>query len=701
MRSWTMVSGRPKTRRMRSLPRGSAFGSFTVFVALTTAVAAALGGSKSDGAIAATGARQPGTIAFVSSYRVDPYADVTFEASLGAGLRRIAARDVVDSPDGRHRARVVRTAGGYGLEVGRRHAGARRVVTWGIGRSGRVLLAWSPDSRRLAAIGASSGTSDISGTVTLDAPGFVWVVTTSGKAPRRLGRGWRVAWSPDGTRLAVERSRATDLRTSDGTLVRSLPNASGVVWSSDGRRIAYVVRRSTFVLADERGRTIRTLTGPTGDTTTTLQWSPTGRGLLATFSGSSGIGRELIEADGAKRTPFYGTPLGWRGSSPRAAVPSIERALTEESDGLDAHLSPDTRYVLLAGNRTGTGVYDVQSGRRLAGSPVVGRHDLIQWSPDSRRILVGEGRLLEAIPVPEMNTRRIATLPPESDLVSARWLTNDTVALRVTRQTFPRLHLLDMQTLTSTEVPATDLATQPFYEDPWWSPDGAILAARRATARGTGDASIVVIEGSTERRIGGGVAARGRPTWSPDGRAVALVAENEDEDDGGDAVVLARSILDGSDRELARIKGALDVAWSPDGDRIAVATDRGVVIVPLARPTETTFVAPPLSAPARRPEVATPTWSPDGRRVAYTGPQGLVVADSDGLADPVVLVRPAARPSGPTWSHDGEWIVFAANDPACPDRLRLMIVPSGGGIATHLFRTPGCAGSRGPAWRPR
>lgn len=379
-------------------------------------------------------------------------------------------------------------------------------------------------------------------------------------------------------------------------------------------------------------------------------------------------------------------------------MPSIERLLTE-SDAFYALLSPDRRWVVLVGRRAGAGVYDVRSGRLLADSGSVGAAALIQWSPDSRRILVRDGRLLEAVAVPAMTKRRIATLPVDSDLVSVHWSSKSTVAVRVTRHTFPRLHLLDLETLRSTEVRPADAATQPFYEDPWWSPDGAILAARRTPARGNGDASIIVIEGSTERRIGGAVAPRGRPTWSPDGTAVALVAE--DEDDGDDAVVRARSILDGSDRELARIEGALDVAWSPDGERLAVATNRGVVIVPLARPTEATFVAPPLAKPARRPEIATPTWSPEGRRVAYTGPQGLVVANSDGLVEPVVLVRPAARPSGPTWSPDGEWIVVAADDPGCPDRLRLMIVPSAGGTAAHLYRTPGCGGSRGPAWRPR
>jgi Tol biopolymer transport system component len=634
----------------------------------------------------------------VSSYRADPYADVTFEASVGGSVRRLAARDVSDSPDDRHRATIVRTAGGYALAIGTRRTAGRKVVTWSIGKSGRVHLAWSPDSRRLVAIGSSSGSADDGGMVRLNAPGRVWLVSADGDRHRPIGRGWRVSWSPDGTRLAIERSRAADIRTSDGRLVRTLPTASRVVWSSDSRRIAYVVRRSTFAVADERGRTLRTLTGPSGNTETTLAWSPTGRVLLATFSGDSGTGRELIEADGAKRSPFYGTPLGWRGSHPIAATRTIERLVSPEGDRdpLVPVLSPDGRWVVLTGNSIEVGVYDARSGLRLAGSPFVRTYDLLRWSPDSGAFLIRSADVLQSVSVPRMTKRRLASLPADSDLVAARWISDDTAAFQVSRRTLARLHLLDLQTLRSTEVPTSGADAQPFYEDPWWSPNGSVLAARRTPFRGTGEPSVVVIgSGIPERTIGRAVGRRGRPTWSPDGAAIALVT---DEDNG---VVSARNVADGSERMLAKIAGAADVAWSPDGRRIAVVTGRSVLVMPIDQPAEPTIVVPPLGTSAPRPPLSSPTWSPDGTRIAFTGPSGLVVASSDGSRGPIVLVRPAAHPSGPTWSPDGEWIVFAADDPACPDRLRLMIVPSVGGTASHLHRTPDCQGSRGPAWRPR
>jgi Tol biopolymer transport system component len=352
--------------------------------------------------------------------------------------------------------------------------------------------------------------------------------------------------------------------------------------------------------------------------------------------------------------------------------------------------------VVLSGRGADAGIYDAVSGRALLRSRVDEPGDEIRWSPNSRKLLQRRGNTLETISISGGRRRTVATFPADAELEWARWLTDDRIAYRVSRHTFPRLHLLDLRTLDATEIAGLDVRTQPVFEDPWWSKDGALLAARRTVNRGSGSASIVVIDpGKAQRRLGDAVASsRGRPTWSEHDTEIALVA---DEDTG---VVDARSTTDGSDRTIASVPGALDVAWAPDGERIAVATNRGVVVVHLERPTEQAYVAPPLAVPARRPPIATPTWSPDGTRIAFTGPQGLVVADAEGRAAPVVLVRAADRPSAPTWSPDGQWIVLAADDPACTGRLRLMIVPATGGAASHLYRAPGCAGAKSPAWRP-
>jgi dipeptidyl aminopeptidase/acylaminoacyl peptidase len=610
---------------------------------------------------------------------------VIFEVSGRGRVRRIAGRDVSVSPDGKLRATVARTAGGLALSLGAGEVPGERVASWKNGRNGKVLLAWSPDSDRLAAVGASSGSVDNGGQVLLYGPGPVWFVRSGGHPARLLGRGLKASWSPRGTRLAVERTNGIDVRRSDGRLLRRIPRARDLAWSADDERSAYRIGRST-VIADGNGKPLHSLAGPPGDIFPTLKWSSAGRALLATYSmGVAGVG-EVITSDGATRTPFFGIPLGWNGERPRKAPRNIEQLVTGDSE---CWPSPSPNGLTVVLSECGQpGVYDAVSGRALLRARVDEPGDDIRWSPNGKQLLQRSGDTLETISFPGGIRRTVATLPGDAGLAWARWLTDDRIAYRVSRHTFPKLHLLELRTLEAIEVGGLDVSTQPFYEDPWWSRGGTLLAARKTALRGSGSTSIVVIgtgrDGSAERGVGAVVSNRGRATWSKDDTEIALIA---DEDHG---VVVARRMSDGSDRTIAEVPGAVDVAWSPDGEQIAVATSRGVVVVRLDRPGEQRYVAPPLETPARRPPIATPTWSPDGTRIAYTGPQGLVVATVDGGAAPAVLVRAAARPSAPTWSPDGQWIVLAANDPACTDRLRLIIVPAAGGAAQHLYRTPDC-----------
>ncbi len=82
---------------------------------------------------------------------------------------------------------------------------------------------------------------------------------------------------------------------------------------------------------------------------------------------------------------------------------------------------------------------------------------------------------------------------------------------------------------------------------------------------------------------------------------------------------------------------------------------------------------------------AAPTWSPDGRRIAFAsdrdGFHGLFVVDASGGA-PVRLATQPAATSAVQWSPQGRDIVFAAGDYG--SRRILTMGADGGGLRALL-----------------
>ena len=168
--------------------------------------------------------------------------------------------------------------------------------------------------------------------------------------------------------------------------------------------------------------------------------------------------------------------------------------------------------------------------------------------------------------------------------------------------------------------------------------------------------------------------------WSPDGRRIAyhlgyraIVA-----DIAGTSVTNARLLLDSETAPLLRFLNDLD--WSPEGDRIAIASD-GVV-----------FVFDTLTRSLTQVDPATPVsylrdlaWSPDGGRFAFAfgleccGKTGVGVMGTDG-SGPLELasISSGSRDGNPSWSPDGTEIVFVRGGD-------LWIVPAAGGPAREVL----------------
>ena len=157
-----------------------------------------------------------------------------------------------------------------------------------------------------------------------------------------------------------------------------------------------------------------------------------------------------------------------------------------------------------------------------------------------------------------------------------------------------------------------------------------------------------------------------KPIWSPDGSKVAFVSDFTDKGHGEKNVfVMAPGTTYDPQNLATRItsyssggKAIADLAWSPDGSRIAYtrgnnAGDDSVWVV--NADGTTTFPLEIGADGAKRH----PTWSPDSSKIAYAvvknAPEQIYVAPSTGG-----IGTPLANGVGhePNWSPSGSRIAF-------------------------------------------
>jgi len=130
--------------------------------------------------------------------------------------------------------------------------------------------------------------------------------------------------------------------------------------------------------------------------------------------------------------------------------------------------------------------------------------------------------------------------------------------------------------------------------------------------------------------------------------------------------------------------------WTPDGDRLLIATPRGLETVPALGGTPTLLVAGARHG----------TWAPDGQRLAYVRGDSLLLRAGDGES---TLLARTPDPHSLAWSPDGKWIVYVSGNSFYLDLWNiavssLWLVPAAGGAPIQL--TTGDALDLSPAWAP-
>ena len=205
----------------------------------------------------------------------------------------------------------------------------------------------------------------------------------------------------------------------------------------------------------------------------------------------------------------------------------------------------------------------------------------------------------------------------------------------------------------------TRTSVLPDAQDAAYSPDGTLIAFARS-----GDLWLANADGSGQRRLEStpNVVEWG-PSWSPDGHMLVYSARV----DGQRQIRLMQL----PSAQTQRIAPSNAEEWSPTfsrTDRLAFVSSRSgapVVYVSSADGSKiATFdtATPPDTTPAVVPptDIRDLAWSPDGKRIAYTreaedGTTNLVV--DDGTA-PVDLTPTLAHDEHPVWSPTGSRVAY-------------------------------------------
>jgi probable HAF family extracellular repeat protein len=181
---------------------------------------------------------------------------------------------------------------------------------------------------------------------------------------------------------------------------------------------------------------------------------------------------------------------------------------------------------------------------------------------------------------------------------------------------------------------------------PAWSPDGRQIAY-------TYDSQIIAVanaDGSGRRELDVGPSFCRTPAWSRDGGQIACAGawyEAVDDDMQLHTALFAVELSSGKTRTLLPdTPEDTTPSWSPDGRRIALDTKTSIVVLDLK--THRT---------QRLARGMTPDWSPNGKLIAYSTGHAIAVIDPAGHGRRTVVASTDFLAT-PCWSPDGTRLLY-------------------------------------------
>ena len=192
-----------------------------------------------------------------------------------------------------------------------------------------------------------------------------------------------------------------------------------------------------------------------------------------------------------------------------------------------------------------------------------------------------------------------------------------------------------------------------------WMPDSRHIVI--SFGQGQPQLWMADVESDRMTPLTAGESIKGHPSVSPDGATIAYTLANQNYD------TVEIPVDGGAVRNLvATSRNESFPAWSPVGSQLAYITDRNGPPEIWVRNSQDGSDRPVVTARDFPDDPTLSLWtlafSPDGRRLAYTrnSPKHLGaiwISPVDG-GSPVRVTRSNETEFGPTWSPDGNWLVF-------------------------------------------
>jgi Tol biopolymer transport system component/imidazolonepropionase-like amidohydrolase len=584
---------------------------------------------------------------------------------------------------------------------------AAGALTFGQTRARDVRLTLSEGTSMAAAVSPDGRT------IVIDLLGALWTMPAGGGAARRiLADGYDAhapAWSPDGTRLAFQayyrdtwniwtmKADGTDLRqVTSGPYDDREPH-----WSPDGARIGFSSDRGgnydVWLVTLATGDITRVTSGTSNESMPA--WSPDGteiafvsdrdaRGIYARHVASGA--ERLVAADRA--TLF--TP-SWAPDGKTVAYVAIDGAVARLMVGGANIADPAEDVFPFRANWTASGdVVYTADGHVKRRPRAGGAARMIGFTADvaftraaftpTRRDFAPQGPqpvrgLMHPTIAPDGTTVAFAALG-DLWLVSTR---GDAVPRRVTNDVHVETNPVwspDGRSLAYSSdreggvalwvrdlAAGTDRRIAPDGNTASWSPDGRRLAYLDSDSV----LRVVEVANREQRQVHTRIFEPGRPTWSPDGKAVVMsalrpystrfregtnqvlwVAVDPTPTPDGKAAFAPDRWMDPIPHTSVGMRENFGPVWSPNGREMAAIVQGMLTTYPVA--PDGTPTGPPRRVSTDL--ASSPSWAADSRRLLYQAADRLRLVDLvDGSTTDIVpqWSWTAAPPAPPTTIHAG------------------------------------------------